>query len=590
MRLRLHFEEQIELKYLQEAEEAANLNRFVKRTGPDHYQVRCDLCSFAEIYLILAEERTAGERSRISHIFDEEGIATAGDGLLPETKILLEHVIQDPAAKPLREVLKAVDGLKPEEIAGGTRIGGVPPGWRATRRYPRCFMTKIPAPIAMFNKRNRKIQRMNDAAISMVALVSLVLTALLFAGCTDLDTAPELPPAEGLPRGPSPESQKGVVDASNQFALDLYTRLAEDPANKGENIFFSPFSISSALAITYEGARGDTAREIREVFHFPGDSAMMRTGYASVIAGINRGSSAYELRTANALWAEQTYPFLPEYIILADRTYGAKVTTLDFITKPDESRLSINRWIGDQTNDKIKDLLPGGSITPETRLVITNAVYFRGTWVKQFDEKKTTVEDFMTGSGEIVRVPMMQRTDRNATYGYWENGNLQVLRMPYESDTGKELSMAVLLPREGDPGALEQSLSASILSELEQNLTTRQVMVSFPKFTMETRYALPGIVSAMGMQTAFTNRADLSGMDGTTDLFITDIIHQAFIEVNEEGTEAAAATAVIGGAGAASVEAPVPVFRADHPFLFIIRDDETGLILFIGRVEHPASP
>ncbi|HPX72821.1 MAG TPA: hypothetical protein PKW51_02850 [Methanoregulaceae archaeon] len=128
MRLRLHFEEQIELKYLQEAEEAANLNRFVKRTGPDHYQVRCDLCSFAEIYLILAEERTAGERSRISHIFDEEGIATAGDGLLPETKILLEHVIQDPAAKPLREVLKAVDGLKPEEIAGGPRIGGVPPG------------------------------------------------------------------------------------------------------------------------------------------------------------------------------------------------------------------------------------------------------------------------------------------------------------------------------------------------------------------------------------------------------------------------------------------------------------------------------
>jgi len=437
---------------------------------------------------------------------------------------------------------------------------------------------------------------MKYATISMVALVSLVLAALFLAGCTGPDTTPEVPPPEGLtpdqtwPPGPPPDSQQGVVDANNQFAFDLYTRLAADPANNGENIFFSPFSISSALAITYEGARGDTAREIREVFSFPDDSATMRGGYEAVIAGINNGSSAYQLRTANALWAEQTYPFLPAYIAIADRTYGAKATNLDFIAKPEESRLTINRWVEDQTNDKIKDLLPGGSITPLTRLVITNAVYFKGTWVKQFDEKKTTVEDFRTGSGTIVQIPMMQNTGSNATFGYTETGNLQVLRMPYESGTGKQLSMVALLPEDGDLAALEQSLSASTLTGLEQNITTRQVMVYFPKFTMETKYSLPRTLSDMGMPTAFTGDADFSGMDGTRELSIADVIHQAFVEVNEEGTEAAAATAVVVGLSSAPMEGTIPVFRADHPFLFIIQDDETGLILFMGRVEHPASP
>jgi len=431
---------------------------------------------------------------------------------------------------------------------------------------------------------------MKYKAISILALVSLALLAILVAGCT----GPEQPgpptgqetPVPPVVTTPSPVtgSEESVVAANNRFALDLYARLADE---EDGNIFVSPFSISSALAITSEGARGNTADEIRSVFHFPDDTAVMREEFAETIAGINSGSSAYTLRTANGLWAEQTYPFLPEYISTAERYYSADTTNLDFITRPDESRLTINRWVEEQTEDKIKDLLPAGSIDTLTRLVITNAIYFKGTWVKQFDEEKTSEEDFRTGTGTSVPVLMMQRTDEDAVYGYAETDSLQVLSMPYESDSGKELSMIVILPKGDDLATIEHSLDAESLSDLQQNLPSRRVMVYFPKFTMETKYSLPPTLSAMGMPTAFTGAADFSGMDGTTDLFIDDVIHQAFVEVNEEGTEAAAATAVVMKLSSMPVEEPVPVFRADHPFIFLIQDNETGNILFMGRVMNP---
>jgi len=429
---------------------------------------------------------------------------------------------------------------------------------------------------------------MKYTAISVLALASLALLAILVAGCTGPEQ-PGPPAGQETPVPPvvtPPSSVSGneesVVAANNRFALDLYARLADE---EDGNIFFSPFSISSALAITYEGARGTTADEIRAVFHLPNDPAVIREEFAATMAGINNGSSAYTLRTANALWAEQTYPFLPAYISTAERYYSADTTNLDFITKPEQSRITINKWVEEQTEDKIKDLLPEGSIDPLTRLVITNAIYFKGTWVKQFDEEKTTEENFRTGTGTTIRVPMMQRTDKDAVYGYAETDALQVLSMPYETDSGKELSMLVILPRTDDLTAVE--LDAESLSDLQQNLTSRRVMVYFPKFTLETKYSLPPTLSAMGMPTAFTGAADFSGMDGTTDLFIDDVIHQAFVEVNEEGTEAAAATAVVMKLSSMPVEEPIPVFRADHPFIFLIRDDETGNILFMGRVMNP---
>lgn len=427
-------------------------------------------------------------------------------------------------------------------------------------------------------------------------LTAFVIISIVFAGCVGTPPAQTgTPPATTTPEGtmpippgpPDTAAERIITDANNRFAFDLYSQLKE---GENANLFFSPFSISSALAITGEGAKGQTADEIRSVFYFPSDATTLRNGYAGINAAINSGDAAYSLRTANALWAERTYPFLSEYTENAERYYGAKVTNLDFIGQPEASRITINQWVEEQTNDKIKDLLPAGTIDPITRLVITNAIYFRGDWVKQFDKEKTADEDFRTTPGKMVKVPMMQRTDEDAIYRYAETDDLQLLAMPYEHAGGRQLSMVVLLPKGDNLSPVEAHLDADSLSDLLRSAKSRQVMVYFPKFKLETRYDQLGrTLAAMGMPTAFTDRADFSGMDGTRNLLISDVIHQAFVDVNEEGTEAAAATAVVMRLAAAPVEPePVPVFRADHPFLFFIQDDETGMILFMGRISDPS--
>jgi serpin B len=432
---------------------------------------------------------------------------------------------------------------------------------------------------------------MEPKIISACTLVALVLFGI-FSGCTG--TTPQTPiPAtveRTLAETPSPvvnaDNARAVADANNRFAFDLYTRLVKDESG---NIFISPYSISSALAIACEGAKGETAEEIRSVFYFSEDDAARREGFSSLNAGINRGDPGYSLRTANALWAERTYPFLPEYTKTAEDYYGAKVTSLDFINHPEESRVAINTWVEEKTEDRIRDLIPAGVIDPLTRLVITNAIYFKGDWMKQFDKNRTTDAEFRTAPGTIVMVPMMERTDENALYLYAENSNLQMLSMPYGNTTGKRLSMVVLLPKEDNLTTMEASLNADALSALHQSARSQQVKVYFPKFTLKTRYEkLGNTLAAMGMPTAFSGNADFSGMDGTKDLFISDVIHQAFVDVNEEGTEAAAATAVVMRLAAAPGGAEVvPVFRADHPFIFFIQDDETGAILFMGRIMNP---
>ena len=439
---------------------------------------------------------------------------------------------------------------------------------------------------------------MDTKTIGLFTIAALAILLIVFAGCTGTaPVQPVSPAAEKTPIGQTPApvivtdtgSTKAVADANNRFAFDLYLRLAKDKEYTGSNIFFSPFSLSSALAITYEGAKGKTADEIRSVFYFPANDSTRRGGFAGLNAGINSGDPGYSLRTANALWAEKTYPFLTGYVSTAERFYGAKITNLDFIGHPEDSRITINTWVEDKTEDRIKDLIPAGVINPMTRLVITNAIYFKGDWVKQFDKNKTADADFRTDSGQTVKVPMMQRTDEDAVYLYAENNDLQMLSMPYEHTTGKELSMLVLLPRADNLTATEASLSADTLSALERSATSRRMMVYFPKYTLKTHYSLPGTLGAMGMPTAFTGNADFSGMDGTKNLLISDVIHQAFVDVNEEGTEAAAATAVVMRMMAAPGNPePVPVFRADHPFIFLIQDDETGSILFMGRVVNPA--
>ncbi len=408
------------------------------------------------------------------------------------------------------------------------------------------------------------------------------------------DTVPESVPVPIPEPGgvtPSPAStpiELSVVDANNRFALDLYSKLSQDPGFKDNSLFFSPFSISSAFAIAFEGARGSTADEIQSVFHFPKDDGIRREGFAEIITGINSGDADYTLSTANALWAEKTYPFLPEYIGTAERYYSARVTNLDFKNNAEASRITINSWVEDRTNNRIQNLIPSGALDQSTRLVITNAVYFKGTWVKQFDETQTKQDFFMISPGTTASVQMMQRTDSDAVFNYAEADLFQALEMPYAHESGKQLSMLVILPKGNNLAAVESSLNTLDLSDLRDSLTPERVNVFFPKFRLETTYNLPGTLAAMGMPTAFTDAADFSGMDGTHTLCISDVIHKAFIDVNEEGTEAAAATAIeMRATGAISRPIPVPVFRADHPFLFLIVDDETGSVLFIGRIMDP---
>lgn len=428
----------------------------------------------------------------------------------------------------------------------------------------------------------------NRAGLALLA--SMILLGAICAGCTGTqEAAPqETTPPDGEEPAGNQSGGESVISGNNQFAFDLYRNLSSDPAYADGNLFFSPYSISSALAITYEGARGRTADEIRAVFHLPSDAAVRREGFQTIDAGINRADAGYTLRTANALWAEETYPFLQDYIETAGRYYSANVTNLDFTTQPEASRITINRWVEERTNDLIKDLLPEGSISPLTRLVITNAIYFKGTWVKQFDENKTANLHFWKGPGESVLVPMMQRTDEEAIYGYAETDDLQVLEMPYAHENGAGLSMLVILPDEIE--AAEESLDAQKIDDLRQSLTERRVNVYFPKFSLETTYPLAGTLAAMGMPTAFADAADLSGMDGTQNLFVSRVVHKAFVDVNEEGTEAAAATGVIINLKTSLEGDETPTFRADHPFIFAILDNDTGTILFMGRVVDPVSP
>ena len=428
-------------------------------------------------------------------------------------------------------------------------------------------------------------------ALVLAFLLAIVLIVICAPGTDTAGTAPQDAtsisgePVAGdasLTRPDTPDGAGNVTAGNNRFAFDLYRRLATDPAHAGGNLFFSPYSTSSALAITYEGARGTTADEIGAVLHLPANDTLRREGFAALNAALNRGSGNYTLRTANALWAEETYSFLPDYIDVAARWYGANATSLDFINDPEGSRETINRWVEEQTEDRIRDLLPPNSIDPLTRLVITNAIYFKGTWVEQFDANETTEEEFRVAPNETVLVPMMHG---DAVYPYAETETLRVLEMPYAHGNETELAMLVLLPKKDNLTAAEEVLDAERLAGLRGSLVSQNVRVFFPKFTLETGYPLPGVLAAMGMPTAFANdAADLSGMDGTRDLFITGVFHKAFIDVNEEGTEAAAATGVIAGGGV------TPVFRADHPFVFLIVEKDSGAILFMGRVVNPESP
>jgi len=418
--------------------------------------------------------------------------------------------------------------------------------------------------------------KQKNLIISLIVLVAvIVIGALLYKPASE--TPPPAPPVDDS--GATDQGVASVIEANNQFALEFYQQIKDGE----ENIFFSPYSISTALAMTYEGARGQTAQEMQSVFHFPEEDSIRRPAMAKIYNQINQEVKEYELYTANALWAQEDYSFLDEYINLIDQYYGGRVTNLDFIKETEKSRKTINDWVAQQTKDKILDLIPAGVLNELTRLVLTNAIYFKEQWLIQFDEENTTEEDFRVSPEKTIKVPMMSLTDGEIEFNYLETEKLQILEMPYD---GEELSMLVLLPQEDSLVTLEESLNLDNLAQWREMLSQQPVNVFMPKFTFETKYFLNQDLQEMGMPTAFSMQADFSGMDGTKDLFISKVIHQAFIEVNEEGTEAAAATAVV--IELKSVGPSVAVFRADHPFIFLIQDNQSGNILFLGRVVNPS--
>ncbi len=373
-------------------------------------------------------------------------------------------------------------------------------------------------------------------------------------------------------------SEYVAAEATNQFAMDLYQRLRHDEGN----LFFSPYSITSALAMTWAGARGETAAEMAETLRFGVPEEAMHEGFKALNALVNAPSDAVALRVANALWGQMEYEFLQEYLDLVETHYGGALETLDFVHDPDGSRQIINAWVEDKTEDRIKDLLPEGSIDPLTRLVLTNAIYFKGTWEHEFNPDQTRDEPFYLLDGTEVEVPMMHQRRR---FPYAENEAVHAVRLPYQ---GGDMSMLVLLPKERDGlPAIEANLDTAYLDDLIDQMRMQEVRLGLPRFTTTSDFSMAQMLRAMGMPRAFNpEEADFSGMTGDRELYISDVIHKAFIEVNEEGTEAAAATGVTMRATSAMPQEPVE-FIVDRPFLLVLRHEPSGAMLFVGRIVDP---
>jgi len=389
------------------------------------------------------------------------------------------------------------------------------------------------------------------------------LLIILLGFASIVGTAPEVNEA----------SLKELVAGNNGFAFDLYQALRTNECN----LFFSPYSISLALAMTYAGARDNTAIEMAEMLHFTLQQDRLHPALNAVGEKLLDRDENIDLTIANALWGQIGYPFLSDFRNTLAESYDASLRLTDFIGDPEQARHDINDWVSEETEGKIEDLMRPGTITPDTRLVLANAIYFKGTWKLQFDAKKTELAPFYRLDGSQVKVPMMRMREH---FPYTEGMNYQAIELPYTGDT---LSMVILLPRAGMFEDFEADLSIERLDAILAQLCSEKVQLAMPKFELTSEFSLADTLAELGMPDAFQSGiADFSGMDGTHDLFIDQVVHKAFISVNEEGTEAAAATGV-------SMTLSMPAMMIiDHPFIFLIREIGTGTILFVGRVVDPS--
>jgi serpin B len=380
------------------------------------------------------------------------------------------------------------------------------------------------------------------------------------------------------------EDLQALAASNSEFAFDLYQALR----GQDGNLFFSPYSISVALAMTYAGARTETEAEMAKVLHFALSQERLHPAFNGLDLELaRRGEGAegkdeggFRLNVANALWGQTGYHFQPEFLDLLARNYGAGMSLVDFAAGIEEARVTINDWVSEQTEGKIENLIPPGVLDATTRLVLTNAIYFNAAWAKPFQEEATSDGPFYLLDGSQVMVALMHQSER---LGYAEGDGFQLVELPYD---GSELSVVILLPEEGTFGALERNLDVAGVEAMLVEMSHREVDLTMPRFKFDAEFCLNKALEELGMPLAFTEAADFSGMTGQRDLFISDVIHKAYVGVDEEGTEAAAATAVVMAFASAIISEPVEI-RMDRPFVFMIRDLQTGTILFLGRVVDP---
>ena len=367
----------------------------------------------------------------------------------------------------------------------------------------------------------------------------------------------------------------------NEFTFDLYQQLAQ---SEPDNILCSPFSVSTALAMTFGGARDETARQMASVLHYSIARAQLDPSFRVLRQSIEalQKADSIEIAVANRLWIQQQLALLDSYVKLVKENYGAGLAQVDFAADTEAVRQEINAWVEKQTRDRIRNLIAPGILDADTRMVLVNAIYFLGFWADAFESKFTQPAPFHPAGADPVEVQLMVRSGE---YLYSDDDRMQMLSLPYK---GGDLSMVVLLPREGmSIRDFEAELTAEVLDRRMAGARRRKVNVWLPRFRIESEFTLANTLAGMGMPEAFAGSADFSGMTGRKDLAIGHVIHKAFVEVNEKGTEAAAATAVMMRPASARPDDVPVTFRADRPFVFLIRDNKTGTILFVGRLANP---
>lgn len=436
--------------------------------------------------------------------------------------------------------------------------------------------------------RRRLWARISKSGVMGGLLVLLLLAAVACGGIPVHSAELRSTKERATPSAVAADLNK-LASGNNAFAFDLYQGLALEDGN----LFFSPYSISLALAMTYAGASGETENQMADTLRFHMSQDMLHATFNALDMELaSRGEGArgkdgegFRLNLANAVWGQQGYEFLETFLDVLAENYGAGLKPVDFSGAPEESRLIVNDWVAERTEDRIKDLIRPSVIDEFTRMVLTNAIYFNAAWSHPFAKHRTTPRSFHLLDGSSVEVPMMST---GAGFGYAKGDGYQSVDLPYASH---ELSMTIMLPDLGRFGEFEDSLDAALASRIIEALGHRTVNLDMPRFEFDSQFQLAETLKAMGMPDAFDSSAsDFSGMDGKSCLagdqaclYIGDIIHKAFVSVDEEGTEAAAATAVEMAAASASL--PTISVTIDRPFIFLIRDRATNTILFVGRVE-----